>query len=70
MKTDNGPPFNSKQFSQFAEYLGFVHQWIIPLWPQANATADRFMCTLGKAVRVAETQGIPWKQQLNIFLRE
>lgn len=28
------------------------------------------MRTLGKAVRVAETQGIPWKQQLNIFLCE
>ncbi|TKS65153.1 Retrovirus-related Pol polyprotein from transposon 17.6 [Collichthys lucidus] len=70
VKTDNGPPFNSDQFSQFADYLGFHHRRITPLWPQANATAERFMRTLGKAVRVAETQGVPWKQQLNIFLRE
>lgn len=32
--------------------------------------SERFMHTLGKSVGVAETQGIPWEQQLNIFLRE
>ena len=69
-KTDNGPPFNSDQFSQFADYLGFHHRRITPLWPQANATAERFMRTLGKALRVANTQGMHWKQHLNIFLRE
>lgn len=70
LKTDNGPPFNSKMFSQFAEHLGFHHRKITPLWPQANATAERFMRTLGKAIRTAHIQGIPWKQQLNVFLRE
>jgi len=70
LKTDNGPPFNSDQFSQFADYLGFHHRKITPLWPQANATAERFMRTLGKAIRVAKTQGMHWKQHLNIFLRE
>lgn len=28
LKTDNGPPFNSSMFSQFAEYLGFRHRKI------------------------------------------
>lgn len=70
VKTDNGPPFNCDQFSQFADYLGFHHRRITPLWPQANATAERFMRTLGKAIRVANTQGMHWKQYLNIFLRE
>ncbi|XP_020555459.2 uncharacterized protein K02A2.6-like [Oryzias latipes] len=70
VKTDNGPPFNGDQFSQFATYLGFHHHRTTPLWPQANAAAERFMRTLGKAIRVANSQGIPWKQQLNIFLRE
>src|SRR4029434_640016 len=61
LKTDNGPPFNSEQFSKFAVHLGFHHRKITPLWPQANATAERFMRTLGKAICVAETQSIPWK---------
>jgi len=70
VKTDNGPTFNSDQFSQFADHLGFHHRRITPLWPQANATAEIFMCTQGKAIRVAETQGTPWRQRLNIFLRD
>ena len=70
IKTDNGPPFNGSQFSQFARYMGFHHRKITPLWPQANATAERFMRTIGKIVRIAPMQGMPWKQQLNIFLRE
>ncbi|KAI7789539.1 hypothetical protein IRJ41_010502 [Triplophysa rosa] len=57
LKTDNGPPFNSSMK-------------ITPFWPQANATAERFMRTLGKAIRAAHVQGIPWKQQLNVFLHE
>ena len=70
LKTGNGPPFNSEQFSKFAVHLGFHNLKITPLWPQANATAERFMRTLGKAIGVAETQSIPWKQRLNTFLRE
>ena len=70
LKTDNGPPFNSDQFAQFATYLGFHHRKITPQWPQANATAERFMCTLGKSIRAAGMLNIPWKQHLNTFLRE
>ncbi|KAK0135266.1 hypothetical protein N1851_028900 [Merluccius polli] len=70
VRTDNGPPFNGSQFAQFASYMGFHHRKITPLWPQANATAERFMRTLGKIIRIAPMQGLPWKQQLNIFLRE
>ncbi len=33
VKNDNGPPFNSDEFSQFADYLGFHHCRITPLWP-------------------------------------
>lgn len=52
LKTDNGPPFNSEQFFKFAGHLGFHHRKITPLWPQANATAERFMRTLGKAIQL------------------
>ncbi len=48
VKTDNGPPFNGHEFSQFAEYLGFRHRKITPLHPIANGHAERFMQPLAK----------------------
>lgn len=42
VKTDNGSPFNSKQFAQYAEYIGFEHRKITPHWPRANAQAEAF----------------------------
>ena len=34
LKSDNGPPFSSHEFVQFAEYLGFKHRKITPYWPR------------------------------------
>ena len=48
VKSDNGPPFNSEQFKQFSEYLGFRHRRITPYWPRANGEVERFMRTLKK----------------------
>ena len=42
---------------------------IIPLHPQANGTAERFMGTLGKAIVSAVTEGQDWLCELNKFLR-
>lgn len=36
IKTDNGPPFNSKEFAKFSGYLGFQHSTVTPLWPESN----------------------------------
>ena len=40
VKSDNGPPFNSQQFKQFSNELGFHHRKITPLWPMANAEVE------------------------------
>lgn len=56
LKTDNGPPFQSFEFKQFAEQLGFKHRRITPLWPKANGEAERFMRTLGKVIRTAQIE--------------
>ena len=47
LKTDNGPPFNGVQFSNFVKYLGFHHRKVQPVWPRANGEAERFMPNLG-----------------------
>ena len=46
LKTDNGTPFNSSEFEQFARYLGFEHRKVTPYWPRANGEAEHFMRTI------------------------
>ena len=37
LQSDNGPPFNSKEFATFAEEEGFQHHRVTPLHPRANS---------------------------------
>jgi hypothetical protein len=69
MKTDNGPPFNSKRFSDFAKNEGFHHQKVMPRWAQANGQVERFMRCLGKVMRNATVTGSMFEGELNEFLR-
>ncbi|CAB4033532.1 PREDICTED: uncharacterized protein K02A2.6-like [Paramuricea clavata] len=69
LKTDNGPPFTSHAFKVFARELGFKHRKVTPLWPKANAEAERFIRTLGKAIRTARTEQKNWEKELQKFLR-
>ncbi len=59
VKTSNGPPFQSSEFANFAANLGFRHRKIMPLWPEAIAEADRFMCPLRKTVLATHVDGLP-----------
>jgi transposase InsO family protein len=70
LRTDNGPPFNSKEFARFAETMGFKHRKITPRWPKANAEAERFMRTLKKCLQIANMKRSPWRRDLQIFLRQ
>jgi len=54
--TDNGPPFQSKEFSEFAEEEGFYHHRITPLHPQANGEVESFMRMVNKAEQIANLQ--------------
>ena len=69
VRTDNGPPFNSHEFAQFADYLGFKHRKVTPRWPQANGEVERFMQSLKKVYRCAQIESKSWKQELYKLLR-
>ena len=43
IETDNGPPFNSREFKEFGREGRFEHHNITPLHPRANGEAERFM---------------------------
>ena len=46
--SDNGPPFNSQDFVQFAKTFGFEHVTSSPGYPQSNGKAE-------SAVKAAKT---------------
>jgi len=68
-RSDNGPPFQGKEFKDYCSYMGIKHERSTPYWPRGNAKVERFMKNLGKTVRIAQLEGQPWKQALNAFLR-
>ena len=70
VKTDNGPPFQSSDFKDFANQAGFRHRKITPLWPEANGEAERFMRTLNKYVRAVTAECKDWRMELPDFLRQ
>ena len=69
LKSDIGPPMNSEAFRNFANYLGFEHRKITPLWPKANSECERFNKTICKAIRAAFVENKNWKQEMYNFLR-
>ncbi|XP_060595117.1 uncharacterized protein K02A2.6-like [Ruditapes philippinarum] len=70
LKSDNGPPFQSQEFADFANACGFKHRRITPLWPEANGNVERFMGTLNKFVRACVSGNRNWKSELNQFLMQ
>jgi len=69
VSSDNGLPFNSQDFSDFSNYLGFCHERKMPLNPQANAEAEQFMKVLKKLYQISKLTGSNFKQEVYRFLR-
>ena len=53
-----------KEFASFASYLGYQHDPVTPLWPEANGGVERFMRVLKKIMQTAHLEGKNWKQEL------
>lgn len=70
IKSDNGPPFNSNAFKNYAQHMGFTHRKITPLWPQANSQAESFNKPMMKSIRAAHVENRNWKQEMHKFLRQ
>lgn len=65
--SDNGPPFNSNEMSQFAAKRNIELQKIPPLHPSANP-AECFMRPLGKAMKIAHYNKAPESEALQKLL--
>ena len=49
--SDNGPPFNSDEFSRYNLAIGLQHHRITPRWPQANGEVEEFNQPLLKTIQ-------------------
>lgn len=69
LKTDNGPPFNGREFREFCAALGIAldHSW--PLCPQQNGMAERKMQTVNKAIEIASETNTNFKEALKDAVR-
>jgi len=56
VESDGGPPFNGKDFAEFAKIEGFQHHIVTPEHARANGEAERFMKTLNKAEKIIQTK--------------
>ena len=67
-RTDNGPPFNSDEFSRYSNTKGIEHVKTYPYHPQANP-AETFMKPLGKAMKAAFYNNSDKDEALNEVLK-
>ena len=53
LKSDNGPPFNSKAFSDYCKFMGTRHNTITHLHPRANGQVENFNKMINRVVRTS-----------------
>ena len=68
LRSDNRPPFASKEFEGFLKYLGISHKKGVPYWPQSNGEVERGNETILKIARIARLEGKDWRKALENFL--
>ena len=64
--TDNGPPFNSQDFANFAKHMGFKHTTVTPYTPWENNMVEHFMRNLGKSSKHHTSMITSVRQPFNV----
>lgn len=68
LKSDNGAPFNSHEFVNFAKELSFIHHRVTPIWPEANGMAERGVQNLKKTIMAAHLEKRDVSTEIDSFL--
>ena len=69
IKSDNGPPFNSKARPGFLRACGIKHHKITPFLPKANGQVESSNKPLTKAIKSAKNLGQSWAYAMHQLIR-
>lgn len=64
IKTDNGPPFNGKDFADYCKQRDISMVFSTPLFPQQNGLAESCMKLINKAMAVATADKTSYVEEL------
>ncbi|KAJ1126037.1 hypothetical protein NDU88_004450 [Pleurodeles waltl] len=70
VRTDNRPPFNSREWAEFLRSRNTRHRLLTPRWLQANGEVEHFVKTLTKVVRIAVAESENVESSIYTSLRE
>lgn len=70
LKTDNGPQFISREFSEYCDINGIKLTHTTARWAQANGEVERQNQSLGKRMKIAQEEGRNWRIELRKYLRQ
>lgn len=68
LQSDNGPPFQSEDFSQYWRDHGITHHKVIPYCPFMNGMIERRNEGVIKAVKTAIADGENWRDALQDYV--
>lgn len=64
LKTDNGPPFNSRDFADYCRQRDISITFSTPLFPQQNGLAESYMKLINKAMATASANKSNYIEEL------
>ena len=64
LRSDNGSPYNSNEFSDYCKYMGLQHKPIMPFYPQANGMVEKFNTNISKVIMTSKVLKNKWKQEM------
>ncbi|XP_049292920.1 uncharacterized protein K02A2.6-like isoform X1 [Anopheles funestus] len=68
IRSDNGPPFTSEEFSQYCKTKNIRLVRTIPYWPQMNGLVERQNQGVLRALRIAKATGSDWRKAVEDYV--
>lgn len=69
IKSDNGPPFNGEEYSNYCSMRGIQTIFSTPFFPQQNGLVEGFMKVINKAMAAALSTGASYQKELQAAVK-